>query len=174
MKRHFMNIYFNNFVTDFPSFLFEFNQNRKKENREKQWNFFFHLLSSNKQTSNQIENYSKGRFSFFPEQFFSQSFFRFIWFEKKKLIKNEKFNSEWKIFPHSDIYWEKEKGKYGKRVWFHMQFFGSVQNNMDFETQPSSTPINQSKWNFQPPISSDVTQSKNTIQTRNTKITLQI
>ncbi len=58
----------------------------------------------------------------FPKQFFPQSFFPFHLIWEKKLIKNENLIQSGKFFPHSNIYWEKEKGKYEKRVRFQMPF----------------------------------------------------
>jgi hypothetical protein len=99
-KRHFMNIYFSYFLTDFPGFLFEFNQKNKKRKIEKNNGIFSSiLLSSNKWTKNQIKKLFKGSFFIFQNNFF----FNFIRFEEKKTDKKLKLNSEWK-FSHIQIF----------------------------------------------------------------------
>jgi hypothetical protein len=60
----------------------------------------------------------------FPKQFFPQAFSSISFDPRKKLIKNENLIQSGKFFPHSNFYWKKEKGKYGKCVRFHMQFWG--------------------------------------------------
>jgi hypothetical protein len=82
---------------------------------------FIFWVQTNEPATNK-KNLFKGSFFIFPEHFFPQAFFHFIWFEEKKTKKKWKFNSEWKIFPHSNFYWRKEKRKYEKRVRFHMHF----------------------------------------------------
>ncbi len=66
-----MNIYFNNFVTDFPSFLFEFNQKREKGKSRKTIGIFLFNSFEFKQTNEKPnKKLFKGSFFIFQNNFF--------------------------------------------------------------------------------------------------------